>query len=215
MAGQEFRLLARRLGKVLLQCRRYAPMQRLALRSEQALVGGIPHQGVLEGVDDLRRRTAAEDQFRGEKPVERGVELAWRGRPHGREQRIGELPPDAGGDLRRLLHPAHAVEPCQQRGLQRGGNRGPRIGRTRLDHGLGQLLDEQGHPIGPRGDLGHDLRRPGRCSPVRPVTMASVDAAAEAVEAQSRDVRMPVESGLGLGPAGEQDEHARGDDPVA
>ena len=44
--------------------------------------------------------------------------------------------------------------------------------------------------------------------------MASVEVAAEAAEGQSRDVRMPAERRLGIGPAGEQDEHARGGDPV-
>jgi hypothetical protein len=46
MASQELRLLACRLREVLLQRRRDAPMQCLALRPEQALVGSVSDQGV-------------------------------------------------------------------------------------------------------------------------------------------------------------------------
>ena len=57
--GEQLGLRVHRLGEALLQRPDDAGMQLLPLRLEQALVGGVPHQRVLEGVARLRRLAAA------------------------------------------------------------------------------------------------------------------------------------------------------------
>ena len=160
MAGQEFRLLTCRLGKLLLQCRCDAPMQRLALRAEQALVGGIPDQGMLEAVDDLGRRSAAG------RPAPR--------REAGRARRRARLPrtatPPRAADRRiparcrrRLAPPLSprargpavpAMRPAAWQESRSGGPAAPASTTALVSSSM-----NKGTPSAPRRDLGHDLRR--------------------------------------------------------
>ena len=52
-------------------------MQLLASALEQAAVGGILDQGVLEAVGGVGRRAAAEDQLGSDELVEGGVEIGF------------------------------------------------------------------------------------------------------------------------------------------
>ena len=80
-----------------------------------------------------------------------------------------ELAPERRADLRHLARRRQAIEPRQQRGVQRRRDRQRRhrprhrvvIAGVRehaaLEHGLGQLLDEQRHAVGALDDLVGDL----------------------------------------------------------
>ena len=114
---------------------------------------------------------------------------------------MGELAADRGADLRDLLDRGEAVEARKQRVVERRGDRERRqragklvaVARVReqarLEHRLGQLLDEQGHAVG----LGDDLRgtSAGRAlAPTTRSTMRRALAAAEPGERQRADVRL-------------------------
>jgi hypothetical protein len=64
MVGQDLRLSLDRFGKLLLQGARDRPVQLGALRPQQAAIGGVSHQRVLESVDGPRRLAPAEEQLR-------------------------------------------------------------------------------------------------------------------------------------------------------
>ena len=87
------------------------------------------------------------------------------------------------------------------------GTAAPRSRRTGLQHRLGQLLDEQRHPVGPGRDLAQHLRRQGLLAgQARDDRLGR--AAAEAVEREPGHVRVPAQGGLVVGPAGQQHQHA-------
>ena len=176
-------------------------------------MGSVPHQRVLEGVAGLRGRAAAKDQLGGGEPVQGGLQLGFGQRRDRREERVGELAPDAGRDLRHLLDPRHPVQPGHERGMQRGGHCRPWSRRPGLQHRLGQLLDEQRHPVGPGRDLAQHLGRQA------PATGQARDdrlgrAAAEAVEREPRHVRVPAQGRLVVRPARQQHQRPRARDPV-
>ena len=119
MVRHDFRLARHRVGKLLFEHARNLAVQLLPPALEQALIGRIPHQRVLEGVDGVRRLAAAEHELRL-------LELA-RARAATRSRRvrpmhaagIGKFAPDGGADLADLLHRRQAVEPRHQRILKR------------------------------------------------------------------------------------------------
>ena len=99
-------------------------------------------------------------------------------------------------------------EACSEAGTAAAAPR-----RARLQHRLGQLLDEQRHPVGPGRDLAQHLRRQA------PVAGQARDdrlgrAAAEAVEREPRHVRVPAQGRLVVRPARQQHQHPRARDPV-
>jgi hypothetical protein len=168
VVGEDFRPCGDDVRELLLQHVRHAGVQLLAPALEQAGVGGLLHQRVLEHIDRLRRQAAAEDQPRADEPIER------QGQPGsvqaGRvgQQLMRKLPADRSSDLRHLPgHRAETVEPRQQRGVKcgrdrrgRGWARGEGFARplrAGLEHGLGQLLEEERHPVRALDDLGHQI----------------------------------------------------------
>ena len=64
MVRHDFRLARRDVGKALLECARNLAVQLLPAAPEQALIGRIPHQHVLEAVDGVRRLAPAEHELR-------------------------------------------------------------------------------------------------------------------------------------------------------
>ena len=153
------------LGKIGGQRARDAAVDLLAARPQQRVVGGLLHQGVLEGVGGVRRIAAPEHEARLGQLVERALQLVL-GQPGDRfEQLVGELAADHRRDLRYVLDRDQPVEARHQRILQGRRDRQPvepagqdpaiaPIGQEiRIQHRLGQLLDEQRHALG----LGHDL----------------------------------------------------------
>ena len=53
-----------------------------------------------------------------DQPVQGGAQLGLGQWCNRREERVGKLPPNTGGDLRHLLDPWHPVQPRHQRGMQ-------------------------------------------------------------------------------------------------
>ena len=125
---------------------------------EQALVGGIADQGVLEQIGRVGRRAAAEDQLGGDQALHRVGQLGLRQGGKGGDGAVVEAAADDGGGLGHLLHRLQAIEPRHQRVVQRCGDRQraqrsvevKRVGtlaqHARSDDRLRHLLDEQRHP---------------------------------------------------------------------
>ena len=95
----DFRLARHDVGKALLECARNLAVQLLPAAPEQALIGRIPHQHVLEAVNGIRRLAAAEHEFRllelGECMGQCGLVAA----NQRAQQGIGELASDGRADL--------------------------------------------------------------------------------------------------------------------
>ena len=98
-------------------------MELLASAAQQGAVGGILHQRVLEGVLGIRRRPAPEDQLGALQLLQRIIQLLLRHSGDGADQLVGELPPERRADLRHLARRRQAIEPRQQRGLERRRDR--------------------------------------------------------------------------------------------
>ena len=93
-------------------------MELLPPRLQQARVGRVLNERVLEHIGRVRRRTAAEDELGPGQLVERitQVTLFLAGDPT--QQLIGELPSNGRTDLRDFLYRSQAVEACHQGILQ-------------------------------------------------------------------------------------------------
>ena len=102
------RLGLHRLREALLHYPGDATVQLLPLRLEQSFVSSVPHQRVLEGVA-ASGRVAGKDQLGRGEPVQGGLYLGIGERRDRREERVGELAPDASRHLRHLLDPGRPV----------------------------------------------------------------------------------------------------------
>jgi hypothetical protein len=120
---EQLRLGLRRLRELLLQNPGDATVQLLPLHFEQTLVSGVPHQRVLEGVAGLTGRAARKDQLGGGKPVQGSLQLTLGGGRDRREERVGELAPDAGRDLRHLFGRGEPVQAGHERVSECGRDR--------------------------------------------------------------------------------------------
>ena len=202
------------LRVLLLEDRGDAGVQLLPATAQQAAVGRLLDQCVLEAVGRLRRRAAPEHQLGIDQLLQGLLQIAlaqWR---HRGQQRIGELAPDRRTDLRHLLDRSEAVEARHQRVVQGRGNRERRqrvllgVGdQPRFQHGLGQLLEEQRHAVGPRDDLVADL---GRQCPTadQPLDHGRALAAAQPVELQQRGVCLGAPGRREVRPEGHHHQHA-------
>src|SRR5262249_54918850 len=85
---------------------------------EQALIGRVPHQRVLEVVNGFRRLATAEQEpglrELGERMLQWGPVASNRRTPQG----MGDLTPEARADLPDLFHRRPRVEPRHQRVLK-------------------------------------------------------------------------------------------------
>ena len=159
------------LGKVAFEDRGDPGMEAAAIAQQQAFIGRILNQGVLEAVGGARRFADAEQQIRVDQLVERLAQGRRRPLGDGAEHAVGEFAADDGADLRQLARPGVAVETCHQRTVERRRNRhGLGAGRDleavaaihdefQLKHGLGQLLDEERDAVGADDDLAQQRRR--------------------------------------------------------
>src|SRR5215470_18871620 len=115
---RDFRLTRHNLGKPLLKRTRNLAVQLLPAALEKALIGGIPHQGVLEAVDLFRRFAMTENELRLLELSECMLQCGLVASHHRSQQGIGEVAPDDGADLTNLLHWRQPVEPRHQRVLK-------------------------------------------------------------------------------------------------
>ena len=132
---------------------------------EQALVGRVKHQGVLEQIGCLRRRAPPEHQLGLDQPPHRVVQCRLRQPRERSDGRVIEGAANHGRGLRHLLDRVQPVKPGHQRVVQAGrdGEPAERAGelvrggclehRPRFQHRLGHLLDEQRHAVAAGGDL--------------------------------------------------------------
>ena len=93
-------------------------VERLATRAQQALVGRLLHQCVLEAVAALDEVAAREREPGLDELGERRVEFGLADAGDRGEQRARELAADDGRHLRHVLDPPKPVEPRHQRILQ-------------------------------------------------------------------------------------------------
>ena len=173
----------------------------------------------------MRRRAPAEDQL-GVDELGQGVGelLAGQRRDRG-EQLVAELAPDHRPDLGHLPDRRQPVEPGHQRVVQRRRDRQRRqrpgqgvavallLEQPGLEHGLGQLLDEQRHPV----RLGHDLLQHlgrQRLAARHPLGHGRDLALVQPVEREQADVGEADPGRPELGPEGDQHEHPRARDAV-
>src|SRR5580693_1222071 len=132
MMGDDLRLGRRRLWLPDQDFRRTA-VQRLAAALEQALVGRVLDQRVLEAVVRLRAATLGDEEVRVDEPVERGLEGGVVDPAHGAQQRVGKITAQYGADLRDFARFAA------------------------LEQQARNLLNEQRHPAGALADAPHHV----------------------------------------------------------
>ena len=123
-------------------------MQRLAAALEQAVVGRILDQRVLEAIARLMACALGDEEVRAGEPVERRLERGVVDTADRAEQRIGEISPEHGADLRDFARFAQPVEPRRKRLLKRRRDRLQAARFAALEQKARDLLDEQRHPAG-------------------------------------------------------------------
>ncbi len=168
VVGEQVRSSLGLAGEACLQGLGDAAVQQLARTPQQGAVGDILDQGVLEHIGRVRPRAPAENQVRLDQLAQGVVEVGVRALGDRRQHGPRELPADGRADLRDLLDRRQAVEPGQERGLEGGRDRDRRQGTighigviggpqgAAVEHGAGDLLDEQRHPVGVVHDLAQD-----------------------------------------------------------
>ena len=134
--------------------------------AQQAAIGGVADERVFEEISGVRRGTARKDEAGFSEPAERVQKLGLAALGHRRQQLVGEFTADDGGGLGDFLgRLAETIEPRHQQRMQRRGDghrrrhdaRERRLdlgwATARFEHRPCQLLDEQGHAVGPLDDL--------------------------------------------------------------
>ena len=123
MTGDQLRLRFDKLWKPRFDRCGDPRVQLLAASLEQAFVGGIAHQGVLEHVSGGGREASPENELCGNQAIKRRGEFRLGHRYDGRKQLVVEFAADTGSDLGHLLHRSETVEPGHQRIVQRRRDR--------------------------------------------------------------------------------------------
>ncbi len=123
MTGDQLRLRFDKLWKQRFDRRGNPRVQLLSASLEQAFVGGVAHQGVLEDVGSGRREASPENELCCNQAIKRCGEFRLWHRHDRRKQLVIELAANTGSDLRDLLHRSETVEPRHQRIVQRRRDR--------------------------------------------------------------------------------------------
>ncbi len=149
-----------------------APVQRLPTALEEAVVGRVLDQRVLEAIACLRRRALDEQEVGVGKPVQRCLQLGLVEFGNVTQQPVCEIAPKDRTDLRDLARRAEPVETRSERLLQgwRDGLNAALL--ASLQKQPRHLLDEQRDAAGPlahpldhvfgEGMLGRDLANHAR-----------------------------------------------------
>ena len=170
MMGDDFRLGRGALG-VIAQNFGRAAVQHLAAALEQAVVGGVLDQRVLETIVRLRARALGDEEVRVGEPVERGLEGGVVDPAHSTQQRVGEISPQHGADLRHLARFAQPVEPSRERLLKRRRDRLQPAGLATLEQEPRHLLDKERHAAGALAYAFDDFRRQRSAADATSATM--------------------------------------------
>ncbi len=125
MVSHDFRLACDNVWKLFFHLARDLAVQLLPPALEQALIGHVPHQSVLEAIDRFRWLAMAEHEFSFLKLGESLFQCRLFAPGHLTNEGVGELAPDSGSDLADLFHRRHPVEACHQGVLEcrRNGER--------------------------------------------------------------------------------------------
>ena len=157
---------------------RHAPVDRAPVLGEDAAVGGLVHQRVLEDVFDLRQALPLADQLRMLELRDARFKRTPR-RADDLQHPVEEAAADHRSELERLLHLfIEAVDPCQDQALHRVGQVHlidlpddlPRlVFRAAHQHAIGDqraddFFDEQRVALGLAQDLFAQRRRQVRCA---------------------------------------------------
>src|SRR6266404_4749995 len=200
-------------------------MDLLASTAQQGAIDCVLHQRVLEGVLCIGWGAPLEDQFGAYELRQGPVHLVLRHSRDGADQLMRERPSEGRTDLRHLAHGCQAIEPCQERGLERGRDGKPKHGPSRikavarvgqhaaLDHRLGQFLDEQRYAIGPIDDMFGDLLGQ-RLASGHPQDHLGALSRGQTTEADLCHVRAPDPGRRELWPEGDDQQGPEGGHPV-
>ena len=93
-------------------------------------------------------RAFCDEEVRAGEPVERGLEGGVLDLADSSQQRVGEISPQHGADLRDLSRFAQPVEPRRERLLKRRRDRLQAAGLAALEQKARDFLNEQRHPAG-------------------------------------------------------------------
>jgi hypothetical protein len=141
-------------------------VQRHPTGAQQAVIGRVLHQRVLEVIGCLRRLATTENEAGGDELIESCVQDCRRHVCYFGDHRVREVAPEHRADLGNLFRGRHPVKACQQRRLQSGRHSdcrgfGLRL-RGGLQHAFGQLFDEERYPVGLADDPLKQRRRQHR-----------------------------------------------------
>src|SRR5262245_52684943 len=107
----DFRLARHDVGKPLLEYACNLAVQLLSTALEQALIGRIPYQRVLETVNRFGRLATAKHELSVLELGECVLQIGLGASSHRAQQGIGEIASDGGADLTNFLHRRETVEP--------------------------------------------------------------------------------------------------------
>ena len=138
-----------------------AVVQRLTAALQEAVVGCVLDQRVLEAIARVRRDAFDEQELRVGEPVERGAQRRLVEARHCLQQPVREPAPEHRADLRDLARRAEPVETGGERLLQRRRDRLHASLLTALEQQPRHFLDEQRNAAGAFGDSGDHLLRQG------------------------------------------------------
>ena len=156
MIGQHLRFLRGDVAKALLQRKTDASVPFSAAHQQQAFIGGVTHQRVLEVEAPLEAALLGKHNSRGNQLCQHVLQFVVVLGGNRFQQGKGELPADHRGNLGHFARAAETVEAGHQRVLQ---CRRHRIPTRRFYHTSGQLFDEQRHAIGLGDNRGDRVRR--------------------------------------------------------
>jgi hypothetical protein len=120
---QQFRLRRHCLGKLRLQHLGNLLMVLLSGATQQRLIRHLLDQGVLEAIGRLWRHAPLVQQLGVDELRQGRLQLSVGPARHALEERIGELPPERGAQLRHRFRSTEPIQPRHERILQRGRNR--------------------------------------------------------------------------------------------
>src|SRR5207245_4023591 len=155
--------LAHRFGRrriELLQAAQHGGMQSAPFGMQQAGVGSVLNQGMLEGQHSLRSARTREQQSRLQQSFDVRRQFVDVALGHGSEQADRELTPDDRADLSQGFRRLEMIETARQGSLQRRRYAGIDAGfvfrlpgrRASLDDRPGDLLDEERPAVRPGSD---------------------------------------------------------------
>ena len=171
MVRHQLGLGRNRVGELGLQHLGHLLVILLPRALEQGGIRRILHQGMLKDVFGARRTPPLVEQLGVDQLRQPLLQQRFLHAGQGPQHLVGKLPPQDRAELGHLADHRQAIQPRHQGILERGRDRHRRQGtgerialrllvqHVRLQQHLGELFDEQRHPIGPGDNVRDHLRR--------------------------------------------------------